>query len=163
MSMPSIGKQTTQINVEAEGGAVSLARILVALDASEYSDRALEEAVRLSNTADGEITGIHAYAALLHDRRFKQMEGGLPERYLEEEEMMYQRDVHDDLIGRGLNIISDSYHDVAAVGRQPSRDGAPDATATACDQGYFSIQFLADLRHPPLTARTSGPFRHRAL
>ncbi|MBT4934119.1 MAG: universal stress protein [Rhodospirillaceae bacterium] len=100
--------------VEVTGGAAKLGRVLVALDASEYSDRALEESVRLAKSADGEITGIHAYAAMLHDRRFKQMEGGLPERYLEEEEMMYQRDVHDSLITRGLNIISDSYHDVAA-------------------------------------------------
>ncbi len=97
---------------EITDGACKLGRVLVALDASEYSDRALEESVRLAKTADGEITGIHAYAAMLHDRRFKQMEGGLPERYLEEEEMMYQRDVHDSLITRGLNIISDSYHDV---------------------------------------------------
>ncbi|MBT5809881.1 MAG: universal stress protein, partial [Rhodospirillaceae bacterium] len=88
-----------------------LARILVALDASEHANRALEEAARLAKSADGVITGIHAYAAMLHDRRFKMMEGGLPERYLEEEEMGRQRDVHDDLISRGLNIISDSYHD----------------------------------------------------
>jgi nucleotide-binding universal stress UspA family protein len=92
----------------------ALGRILVALDASEHANRALEEALRLaSDTAV--ITGIHAYAARLHDRRFRQMEGGLPERYLDEEEMGYQREVHDDLISRGLNIISDSYHDVAQV------------------------------------------------
>ncbi|MBT4940946.1 MAG: universal stress protein, partial [Rhodospirillaceae bacterium] len=54
-----------------------------------------------------------AYAARLHDARFRQMEGGLPERYLDEEEMQYQRDVHDDLITDGLSIITDSYHDVA--------------------------------------------------
>ncbi|MBL6931807.1 MAG: universal stress protein [Rhodospirillales bacterium] len=100
---------------ELTAGACKLGRVLVALDASEYSDRALAESVRLAKTVNGEITGIHAYAAMLHDRRFKQMEGGLPERYLEEEEMMYQRDVHDSLITKGLNIISDSYHDVAAV------------------------------------------------
>jgi len=88
-----------------------LTRILVALDASEHANHALAEAVRLAKSADGTITGIHAYAALLHDRRFKMMEGGLPERYLEEKEMGYQREVHDDLISRGLNIISDSYHD----------------------------------------------------
>ena len=94
---------------------LSLKRILVALDASDHANRALEEAARLANSADGVITGIHAYAALLHDRRFKMMEGGLPERYLEEQEMAYQRDVHDDLITRGLNIISDSYHDAGAA------------------------------------------------
>jgi len=92
---------------------VSLARILVALDASDHADRGLAEAIRLTATAGGAITGIHAYAARMHDRRFRQMEGGLPARYLEEEEMEYQRDVHDDLISRGLDVISDSYHDVA--------------------------------------------------
>ena len=92
---------------------VSLARILVALDASDYANAALGEAVRLAQSAGGVVTGIHAYAAQLHDRRFKMMEGGLPERYLNEKEMGYQREVHDDLIGRGLNIITDSYHDAA--------------------------------------------------
>ena len=91
---------------------VSFKRMLVALDASEYADRALAEAIRLAGSAAGAITGIHAYAAKLHDRRFRQMEGGLPERYRAEEEMEKQRDVHDSLITQGLNIISDSYHDV---------------------------------------------------
>ena len=91
---------------------VSFKRMLVALDASEYADRALAEAIRLAGSAAGAITGIHAYAAKLHDRRFRQMEGGLPERYRAEEEMEKQRDVHDSLITRGLNIITDSYHDV---------------------------------------------------
>ncbi|MDP6788653.1 MAG: universal stress protein [Rhodospirillales bacterium] len=90
---------------------VSLTRILVALDASEHANKALDEAVRLAKSSGGTITGIHAYAALLHDRRFKMMEGGLPERYLDEQEMGYQREVHDDLISRGLDIISESYHD----------------------------------------------------
>lgn len=44
------------------------------------------------------ITGIHAYAAKLHDRRFRQMEGGLPEGYREERELEHQREVHDELI-----------------------------------------------------------------
>ncbi|MDA1099872.1 MAG: universal stress protein [Proteobacteria bacterium] len=95
----------------ADTAPVSLTRILVALDASEHANRALDEAIRLAKSADGVVTGIHAYAAQLHDRRFKMMEGGLPDRYLDEEEMGYQREVHDDLISRGLNIISDSYHD----------------------------------------------------
>ncbi|MBT4488636.1 MAG: universal stress protein [Rhodospirillaceae bacterium] len=94
---------------------VSLGRILVALDASEHANKALDEVIRLARSSKGVVTGIHAYAAQLHDRRFKMMEGGLPERYLEEQEMGYQREVHDDLITRGLNIISDSYHDAGGA------------------------------------------------
>ena len=86
----------------------------MALDASDHAERALEEAVRLAGAAGGRITGIHAYAAKLHDNRFRQMEGGLPERYRKEQEMERQREVHDSLITRGLAIISDSYHDSAA-------------------------------------------------
>ncbi|MCP4998869.1 MAG: universal stress protein, partial [Hyphomicrobiales bacterium] len=66
-------------------------------------------------SSGGTITGIHAYAARLHDRCFKQMEGGLPERYQRESEMEHQRDVHEDLIGMGLGLISDSYHDAASI------------------------------------------------
>jgi len=91
---------------------VKLKRLLVALDASEHANAGLDAAIGLAKNSGGTVTGIHAYAAQLHDKRFKMMEGGLPERYLEEQEMEYQRDVHDDLIGRGLNIITDSYHDV---------------------------------------------------
>ena len=113
---PPVTAQSTASRTMAEedtpcSAPVSLKRILVALDASDYANRALTESIRLAKSADGVITGIHAYAAQLHDRRFKMMEGGLPERYQEESEMVYQREVHDDLITRGLNIITDSYHD----------------------------------------------------
>ncbi len=98
--------------VEGSAGTapVSLTRILVALDQSDYANNAMKQATRLCS---GTITGIHAYAAKLHDRRFKQMEGGLPERYQRESEMEHQREVHEDLIGMGLGLISDSYHDAA--------------------------------------------------
>jgi nucleotide-binding universal stress UspA family protein len=49
----------------------------------------------------------------MHDMRFRQMEGGLPEQFREEQELERQRDVHDDLITRGLSIITDSYLDQA--------------------------------------------------
>ena len=93
---------------------VSLKRILVALDQSDFANHAVHECVRLAATSGGTITGVHAYAAKLHDRRFKQMEGGLPERYQREKEMEEQREVHEDLIGMGLGLISESYHDSAA-------------------------------------------------
>jgi nucleotide-binding universal stress UspA family protein len=86
-------------------------RILMAVDCSDQSNAATEEAVRLGILWKSEITGLHAYAAKLHDHRFKQMEGGLPEQYRKEEELERQRDVHDDLIGRGLRLITDAYLD----------------------------------------------------
>ncbi|MFQ5617548.1 MAG: universal stress protein [Rhodospirillales bacterium] len=137
-----------------ESAPVSLARILVALDASDYADRALAESIRLAATADGVITGIHAYAAKLHDRRFRQMEGGLPERYREEKEIEHQRDVHDDLITHGLNIITDSYHDVAEracddAGR-PYRRLSPEGKnysriVEAAESGDFDVLALGAL------------------
>ena len=43
----------------ANTAPASLGRILVALDASEHANKALEEAIRLAKSADGVITGIH--------------------------------------------------------------------------------------------------------
>lgn len=94
-------------------GLPPLARFMVAVDASDHANRAIQEAVRLASSNGGTITGIHAYAAALHDRRFRQMEGGLPERYREEAELERQREIHNGLIARGLTIIGDSYHDAA--------------------------------------------------
>ena len=105
-SSPQQVSKTPDFNRQPTDTAPSpLGRILVAPEASEHANKALEEAIRLTKSADGVITGIHAYAAM-QDRRFKMMEGGLPERYLEEQEMGYQREVHDDLITRGLKAIS---------------------------------------------------------
>lgn len=107
---------STETEGENVGSApVSLKRIIVALDQSDYSIQAMKQVSRLATSAGGKITGIHAYAAKLHDRRFKQMEGGLPEKYQRESEMEHQRDVHEDLIGMGLGLISDSYHNAAAL------------------------------------------------
>lgn len=95
--------------------------LLLAVDSSDHSNRASEEALALAEQWDARVTGVHVYAAKLHDQRFRQMEGGLPERYREEQELERQRDVHDDLITRGLSIISDSYLD--QVERQCQRHG----------------------------------------
>ncbi len=111
--LESQDRQSPDEKVSPGAAPVSFKRPLVALDASDHANRALAEAVRLAAPDGGTVTGIHAYAAALHDRRFRQMEGGLPERYRKEEELEHQREVHDTLITRGLGVISDSYHDAA--------------------------------------------------
>lgn len=89
-------------------------RILLALDSSDHANAALSNAIDLASLRPGAIlTGAHVYAAKLHDRRFRQMEGGLPEQFREEQELERQREVHDDLITRGLSIITDAYLDRA--------------------------------------------------
>ena len=86
--------------------------IYVPVDNSDHSNAALDIGVSLAKTFGGKVIGSHVYAAKMHDRRFKQMEAGLPEEYQGEKELERQRQIHDSLITRGLEIISDSYMDV---------------------------------------------------
>jgi len=65
--------------------------------------------VELAQALNARVTGSHVYAAALHDVRFKQMEFTLPDEYKEETELEKQRRIHDALITRGLQLISDSY------------------------------------------------------
>ena len=60
---------------------------------------------------NGRITGNHFYAARLHDIRFRQLETGLPAQFQTTEEIKRQRKVHDKLIEKGLQLISDSFLD----------------------------------------------------
>ncbi|MHB1161588.1 MAG: universal stress protein [Chloroflexota bacterium] len=85
--------------------------IMVAVDNSECSRIATDLAIEMARATGARLTGNHVYAARLHDVRFRQLEPGLPERYLQEASLQRLRGVHDDLIGRGLGIISDSYLD----------------------------------------------------
>jgi len=86
--------------------------IMLAVDNSAYSNRGIEIGLALAKGFDATITASHAYAAKLHDLRFKQMEGGLPAQYHRERELEKQRETHDTLITNGLEIITDSYLDV---------------------------------------------------
>lgn len=86
--------------------------IYLPLDNSAHSLRGVDIAIEMAKQTGAQLTGSHVYAAKLHDRRFRQMEGGLPEQYKKEEKLVEQRDIHDDLITRGLSVISDSYLDV---------------------------------------------------
>lgn len=83
--------------------------IYVPIDSSPCSDAAIKWAVSLGKEKKTEITGSHVYAAKLHDQRFKTMEAGLPEEFQEEEMLEKQRVIHDDLITKGLELITDSY------------------------------------------------------
>jgi nucleotide-binding universal stress UspA family protein len=85
--------------------------ILLAVDSSDHSNRGVEDGVALARLSGARVIAAHVYAAQMHDMRFRQMEGGLPEKFREEQELERQRDVHDDLITRGLSIIANSYMD----------------------------------------------------
>src|SRR5213080_738759 len=87
--------------------------ICVPVDNSDYSNRAIDLAVELGRACGARLTGIHVYAAGLHDYRFKQMEYTLPDEYKDEHELERQRKIHDSLIAMGLQLISDSYLEVA--------------------------------------------------
>lgn len=101
----------SQVQSQASQSLPVYRSILVAVDSSDHANRGVREAVALAGHYQAELTGAHVYAAKLHDLRFRQMEGGLPEQFREEKELERQRDVHDDLITKGLSIITDSYLD----------------------------------------------------
>lgn len=85
--------------------------IYVPVDNSDHSNMAVELGVQFAKIFGSKIVGSHVYAAKMHDKRFKQMEAGLPEEYHDEKELDRQRQIHDSLITRGLQIITDSYLD----------------------------------------------------
>lgn len=87
--------------------------IMVAVDNSNYSNQGVEMGIEIAKAFGCAITGVHAFAAKLHDWRFRQMEGGLPEQFRFEGELEKQREIHDTLITKGLQIITDSYLDAA--------------------------------------------------
>lgn len=86
-------------------------KIYVPVDNSDFSNRAITNAVALGKAFDSTLVGCHVYAARMHDYRFKQMEYTLPEEYLDEVELERQRKIHDSLITLGLKLISESYLD----------------------------------------------------
>lgn len=87
-------------------------QIYISVDNSDYSNMAIDIGIALAKQFGAKVVGSHVYAAKMHDRRFKQMEAGLPEEYHDEKELERQRKIHDSLITRGLQIITDSYLDV---------------------------------------------------
>src|SRR3981081_4605313 len=95
--------------------------VLVPVDNSQHSDWAVDRAIELCARSEGRITGNHVYAARLHDVRFRQLETGLPAQFQTSEEIKRQRQIHDKLIEKGLQLISDSFLD--ALGRRCEEAG----------------------------------------
>ena len=89
--------------------------VFVPVDNSPHSDWAVERAIELCAARYGDgparLTASHVYAARLHDIRFRQLETGLPAKFQTPEEIKRQRKVHDKLIEKGLQLISDSFLD----------------------------------------------------
>jgi nucleotide-binding universal stress UspA family protein len=86
--------------------------IYIPVDNSEYSNFSIDLGVSIAEKMGAAVTGSHVYSATLHDKRFKDMEEGLPEPYLEQKRLERSRKVHGSLIGDGLRLISDAYLDV---------------------------------------------------
>ena len=85
--------------------------VFVPVDNSDNSHWAVDRAIEFCERSEGRITGNHVYAARLHDVRFRQLETGLPAQFQSADEIKRQRKVHDKLIEKGLQLISDSFLD----------------------------------------------------
>ncbi len=85
--------------------------IFVPCDNSQECDYAIHRVIELAGKVASHVVGIHVYAAKLHDVRFRQLETGLPARFQPKEEIKRQRKIHDKLIEKGLQLISDSFLD----------------------------------------------------
>ncbi|MBI3938965.1 MAG: universal stress protein [Betaproteobacteria bacterium] len=131
---PRVGKGSACVDQEQR---LLYRSILLAVDCSDHSSRGVTEAVALAGLAGARVTGIHVYAARLHDMRFRQMESGLPARYREQEMLEQQRDIHNELIARGLTLIADSYLDQAA--RACREASVPFAPCTAEGKNYREL------------------------
>ncbi len=86
-------------------------KILIPIDNSEYSHYCTDIGVSIAERLGSQLIGSHVYSAELHDRRFKDMEIGLPGHYQEEQRLMKSRMVHNSLIEDGLRLISSAYLD----------------------------------------------------
>lgn len=87
-------------------------KIFIAIDNSHHSDVCVHHGIALSKKFNAHLIGCHVYDASLHQRRFRDMEKGLPPQYQDETELKRQRDLHTSLINMGLRLISESYLDV---------------------------------------------------
>lgn len=92
--------------------ANTMRSLMVPVDNSSYSAWSIDIALQLAQASGATVVGNHVYAARLHEQRFRDMEPGLPEPYQEATILEHQRELHGTLIGRGLQLIADSYLDI---------------------------------------------------
>ena len=59
--------------------------VLLAVDSSDHSNRGVQDGLAVARLSGANVSAAHVYAAQMHDMRFRQMEGGLPEKYREEQ------------------------------------------------------------------------------
>lgn len=85
--------------------------VFVPCDNSRECHHAIDLALEIAKEFESSLVGNHVYAARLHDVRFRQLETGLPARFQTQEEIQRQRKIHDKLIEKGLQLISDCYLD----------------------------------------------------
>ena len=87
-------------------------KIFIAIDNSLHSNYCIDLGIAVSKKFDSRLVGCHVYDASLHQRRFRDMEKGLPPQYQDETALQRQRNLHSSLINLGLKLISESYLDV---------------------------------------------------
>ena len=92
--------------------------IYIPVDNSDHSNTAVDVGVEFAKTFGSKIVGSHVYAAKMHDKRFKQMEAGLPEEYHDEKELDRQRQIHDSLITRGTMAACRDRGEVRLEGKE---------------------------------------------
>ncbi len=93
---------------------MSYRKILLCVDNSAHSNYAAAQTADIAGALGAKVVAAHVYAARLHDRRFADLEPGLPQQYQAAERLEASRRTHDSLIGKGLQMISDSYLQAAA-------------------------------------------------
>ena len=112
-------------------------KILIPVDNSRYSPWCTEMGIALARGLGSTLTGSHVYSASMHDRRFKDMEAGLPGPYRQEERLRQSRQVHGSLIGEGLKLISRAYLD--AFKKECAEAGVPYGVDLAEGKNWLEI------------------------